>query len=193
MICPPGARHSPSDGCRHDLFWLTLLNRLWVADAAGSRLAGMDGPVSLSRAGLGAAARLLRAAGERGVRRGPAQVVDNLFVAAAYARVVVGFLRAGAQEAAPARAAHWIRASRSTSWSWAPAPGASRMVSCASWARLDALPLGLPPIVYVMTDLAQGTPEDWAVNRPWWTIAWTSHALTSAAMHARAAPPRDRT
>jgi hypothetical protein len=49
MICPPGARHSPSDGCRHDLFWLTLLNRLWVADAAGSRLAGMDGPVSLSR------------------------------------------------------------------------------------------------------------------------------------------------
>ena len=55
--------------------------------------------------------------------------------------------------------------SRCTSSSWAPARDASRTASRASWrAWTDALPLALPPIVYVMTDLGESTLEDWAAN-----------------------------
>ena len=58
----------------------------------------------------------------------PHQVVDNPFVAAAYARVVLGFLRDGARGRLDPSEPLYVG-------SWAPAPGASRTASYASWAR----------------------------------------------------------
>jgi hypothetical protein len=89
----------------------------------------------------------------------PHQVVDNPFVTAAYARVLVGYLRDRARTgeldlseplyvvelgAGAGRFAH----------------GLVRELS----AQLDALPLELPPVVYVMTDLSERTLGDWAAN-----------------------------
>jgi hypothetical protein len=88
----------------------------------------------------------------------PHQVVDNPFVAAAYARVVLGFLR------------DWARGGLDPS---APlfvvelGAGAGRFAHGfvrELGERLDALALPLPPIVYVMTDLGEGTLEDWDAN-----------------------------
>src|SRR5690348_13938495 len=89
----------------------------------------------------------------------PHQVLDNPFIAAAYARVVAGYLRDVAREqaldldeplyivelgAGAGRFAH----------------GFTRELE----ALLDALPLELPPVVYVMTDLSEGTLADWEAN-----------------------------
>jgi hypothetical protein len=89
----------------------------------------------------------------------PHQVVDNPFVPAAYARVVVGYLRDCARTgvldldeplyivelgAGAGRFGH----------------GFVREIS----ALLDALPLELPDVVYVMTDLAERTIADWEAN-----------------------------
>lgn len=88
----------------------------------------------------------------------PHQVVDNPFVAAAYARVVLGFLRDGARGGLdPSEPLYVVELGA----------GAGRFAHGfvrELGARLDAVPLGLPPIVYVMTDLAESTLEDWAAN-----------------------------
>ena len=88
----------------------------------------------------------------------PHQIVDNPFVAAAYARVVVGYLRDCARGgldldeplyvvelgAGPGRFAHGFRRELD--------------------AFVQALPFALPPIVYVMTDLGESTIQQWAAN-----------------------------
>ena len=88
----------------------------------------------------------------------PHQIVDNPFVAAAYARVVVGYLRDCARGAldldeplyvvelgaGPGRFAHGFRRELD--------------------AFVEALPFALPPIVYVMTDLGESTIQQWAAN-----------------------------
>ncbi len=88
----------------------------------------------------------------------PHQVVDNPFVAAAYARVVLGFLR------------DWARGGLDPSeplFIVELGAGAGRFAHRfvrELAARLDALPITLPPVVYVMTDLGESTLEDWERN-----------------------------
>ncbi len=88
----------------------------------------------------------------------PHQVVDNPFVAAAYARVVLGFVRDVARgRLDPSEPLYVVELGA----------GAGRFAHGfvrELGARLDALPLALPPVAYVMTDLAQGTLDDWAAN-----------------------------
>lgn len=88
----------------------------------------------------------------------PHQVVDNPFVAAAFARVVLGFLRDSARGGLdPSEPLYVVELGA----------GAGRFAHGfvrELGARLDALPLRLPPIVYVMTDLGESTLEDWAAN-----------------------------
>ncbi|MDA0181931.1 SAM-dependent methyltransferase [Solirubrobacter phytolaccae] len=88
----------------------------------------------------------------------PHQAVDNPFVAAAYARVVVGFLRDCARGALDLTEPLYVVELGA---------GAGRFAhgfvrELAAWT--DALPLALPPIVYVMTDLGDGTLDEWAAN-----------------------------
>ncbi|MDA0172115.1 SAM-dependent methyltransferase [Solirubrobacter taibaiensis] len=88
----------------------------------------------------------------------PHQIVDNPFVAAAFARVVVGYLRDVARGgldldeplyivelgAGPGRFAH----------------GFMRELG----AFVEALPFALPPIRYLLTDLGERTVRQWASN-----------------------------
>jgi tetratricopeptide (TPR) repeat protein len=88
----------------------------------------------------------------------PHQIVDNPFVAAAFARVVGGFYRDCARSALEESEPLYIVELGA---------GAGRFAhgfvrELAAWA--NAVPLALPPIVYVMTDLGEGTLDDWAAN-----------------------------
>jgi hypothetical protein len=88
----------------------------------------------------------------------PHQVVDNPFVAAAFARVVLGFLRDCARGGLdPSEPLYVVELGAGAGRF---AHGFVRELA----ARTDALPLALPPIVYVMTDLGEATLEDWAAN-----------------------------
>ncbi len=85
----------------------------------------------------------------------PHQAVDNPFVAAAYARVVIGYLRDCALD--PAEPLYVVELGAGAGRF---AHGLVRELG----ARMEALPLELPPLVYVMTDFAESTLEDWAAN-----------------------------
>lgn len=88
----------------------------------------------------------------------PHQAVDNPFVSAAYARVVVGFLRDCARGALdPSEPLYVVELGA----------GAGRfahgfMRELAVWT--DALPLALPPVVYVLADLGEPALDEWAAH-----------------------------
>jgi hypothetical protein len=89
----------------------------------------------------------------------PHQVVDNPFVAAAYARVVVGFLRDCARGGLLDLAEPLYVVELGA--------GAGRFAhgfvrELAAWT--DKLPLALPPVVYVMTDLGEPALDEWAAD-----------------------------
>jgi tetratricopeptide (TPR) repeat protein len=88
----------------------------------------------------------------------PHQVVDNPFVAAAYARVVAGYLRDAARAGLNAEEPLYVVELGAGAGRFAH--GFVRELG----ALVDALPLELPPIVYVMTDLAESTLADWHAN-----------------------------
>src|SRR3954451_11394525 len=88
----------------------------------------------------------------------PHQIVDNPFVAAALARVVAGFYRDCARGALDLSQPLYVVELGA---------GAGRFAhgfvrELAAW--MEAVPLTLPPLVYVMTDLGAGTLDDWAAN-----------------------------
>ncbi len=85
----------------------------------------------------------------------PHAAVDNPFVAAAYARVVIGYLRDCALD--PAAPLYVVELGAGAGRF---AHGLVRELG----ARMEALPLELPPLVYVMTDFAESTLADWAAN-----------------------------
>ncbi len=88
----------------------------------------------------------------------PHQIVDNPFVSSAFARVVVGFLRDCARgELDPSQPLYVVELGA----------GAGRFAhgflrELKQWT--DALPLELPEIVYVMTDLGESTLTEWEAN-----------------------------
>jgi tetratricopeptide (TPR) repeat protein len=88
----------------------------------------------------------------------PHQVVDNPFVAAAYARVVLGYLRDVARGELDLGEPLYVVELGAGAGRFAH--GFMRELE----ALLDALPLELPPVVYVMTDFAETTLADWAAN-----------------------------
>jgi hypothetical protein len=88
----------------------------------------------------------------------PHQVVDNPFVSAAYARVVTGFLRDCARADLDLDEPLYVVELGAGAGRFAH--GFVRELG----AVLDALPLALPPIVYVMTDVAGSTVSDWERN-----------------------------
>ena len=88
----------------------------------------------------------------------PHQILDNPFAAAAFARVVCGFYRDCARGALDVSEPLYVVELGA---------GAGRFAhgfvrELAAWVQ--AVPLALPPIVYVMTDLGEGTLDDWAAN-----------------------------
>ena len=132
-----------------------------AADAVGDRraLTPMDAArAALAVPRLGAAARVLRGQGERGLRRDPApdrrQPVRRGGVRAGRRRLPA---RRRARRARPGRAAVRGRARRRPGRF---AHGFRRELD----AFVEALPFALPPIVYVMTDLGESTIEQWAAN-----------------------------
>jgi tetratricopeptide (TPR) repeat protein len=88
----------------------------------------------------------------------PHQVLDNPFVSAAYARVVLGFLRDCARGKLDLDEPLYIVELGAGAGRFAH--GFVRELG----ALLDALPLELPPVVYVMTDFSESTLADWAAN-----------------------------
>jgi hypothetical protein len=88
----------------------------------------------------------------------PHQVVDNPFVAAAYARVVLGFLRDVARGGLDPSEPLFVVEVGAGAGRFAH--GFVRELA----ARLDVLPMQLPPIVYVMTDVGESTLEEWETN-----------------------------
>jgi hypothetical protein len=85
----------------------------------------------------------------------PHQIVDNPYVSTAFARVVLGFWRDCALD--PAEPLYVVELGA----------GAGRFAhGCvrALGERMEALPLALPELVYVMTDLGEATLADWAAN-----------------------------
>jgi tetratricopeptide (TPR) repeat protein len=88
----------------------------------------------------------------------PHQVLDNPFVAAAYARVVLGYLRDCARGELDMDEPLYIVELGAGAGRFAH--GFVRELG----ALLDALPLELPPVVYVMTDFSESTLADWAAN-----------------------------
>ena len=85
----------------------------------------------------------------------PHQIVDNPYVATAFARVVLGFWRDCAPD--PSEPLYVIELGA----------GAGRFAhGCvrALGERMEALPPALPELVYVMTDLGEATLADWAAN-----------------------------
>jgi hypothetical protein len=88
----------------------------------------------------------------------PHQVIDNPFVAAAYARVVTGYLRDCARAGLDLDEPLYIVELGAGAGRFAH--GFVRELG----AILDALPLALPPVVYVMTDAAASTLSDWERN-----------------------------
>src|ERR1700755_212188 len=88
----------------------------------------------------------------------PHQVLDNPFIAAAYARVVLGYLRDCARGELDMDEPLYIVELGAGAGRFAH--GFVRELG----AMLDALPLELPPVVYVMTDFSESTLADWAAN-----------------------------
>lgn len=88
----------------------------------------------------------------------PHQVVDNPFVAAAYARVVVGFLRDCARGALDLDEPLYVVELGAGAGRFAH--GFVRELA----ARTQGLPVALPPVVYVMTDLGEAALDEWAAN-----------------------------
>jgi hypothetical protein len=88
----------------------------------------------------------------------PHQIVDNPYVATAFARVVLGFWRDGARAGLdPSEPLYVIELGA----------GAGRFAhGCVRElaGRMAAVPLELPELVYVMTDLGEATLTDWAAN-----------------------------
>ena len=88
----------------------------------------------------------------------PHQIVDNPYVARAFARVVAGFVRDCARGGLdPAQPLYVVELGA----------GAGRFAhGCVRelGERLAALPLELPELVYVMTDLGEATLDEWAAN-----------------------------
>jgi tetratricopeptide (TPR) repeat protein len=105
---------------------------------------------------------LLRAYYERqgteAFREVPHQVLDNPFVAAAYARVVLGYLRDVERQGLDLAEPLYIVELGAGAGRFAH--GFNRELE----ALLDAVPLELPPIVYVMTDLAEASVDAWEAN-----------------------------
>jgi tetratricopeptide (TPR) repeat protein len=88
----------------------------------------------------------------------PHQVVDNPFVAAAYARVVLGYLRDVARGELNLEEPLYVVELGAGAGRFAH--GFVRELE----ALLDAVALELPPVVYVMTDFSESTLGDWAAN-----------------------------
>ncbi len=87
----------------------------------------------------------------------PHQVLDNPFVSAAYARVVLGYLRDVAGTLDLGEPLYIVELGA----------GAGRFAHGfvhELQALLDAVALELPPVVYVMTDVAESTLADWEAN-----------------------------
>jgi hypothetical protein len=119
----------------------------------------VSAPVSLSRSPIW---QLQRSYYEREASEAfaaiPHQIVDNPFVAAAFARVVGGFYRDCARGTLDRSEPLYIVELGA---------GAGRFAhgfvrALAAW--MEAVPLALPPLVYVMTDLGESTLDDWAAN-----------------------------
>ena len=89
----------------------------------------------------------------------PHQVLDNPFVSAAYARVVLGYLR-DCERAGGLDLEQPLYIVELGAGAGRFAHGFVRELQ----ALLDALELELPPVVYVMTDVAESTLADWAAN-----------------------------
>jgi hypothetical protein len=116
-------------------------------------------PVPLSRSPLW---QMQRAYYEREASQAfadiPHQIVDNPFMAAALARVAGGFYRDCARGTLdPSEPLYLVELGA----------GAGRFAhgfvrELAAWAA--AVPLALPPFVYVLTDLGEHTLEDWSAN-----------------------------
>ena len=119
----------------------------------------MDAPVPLSQSPVWNAQRAFyEQRASEAFAEIPHQIVDNPFVAAAFARVVVGFLRDCARGALDLSEPFYVVELGA---------GAGRFAhgfvrELAAWT--EALPLELPPIVYVLTDFAESTLDDWAAN-----------------------------
>src|SRR5262249_31324636 len=96
--------------------------------------------------------------GTEAFREVPHQVLDNPFVAAAYARVVLGYLRDVAREGLDPDEPLYIVELGAGAGRFAH--GFHRELE----ALLEALPLELPPVVYVMTDLAEASVDAWEAN-----------------------------
>lgn len=123
-------------------------------DVAVSTGYGVGKPFSESRAFALQRAFYAQASGEAFAAI-PHQVVDNPFVSAAYARVVVGFLRDCARGALDLDEPLYVVELGA---------GAGRfahgfMRELAGWTA--ALPFALPPIVYVLTDLGDRMLDEW--------------------------------
>ncbi len=83
----------------------------------------------------------------------PHRIVDNPFVAAAYARVIVGFLRDCELDRTEPVCVLELGA------------GAGRFAhACARELRERLGRLGLPPLRYILTDLGERTLAEWAAN-----------------------------
>ena len=120
---------------------------------------GVDAPTPLSQSPVW---NLQRAYYEREASDAfaeiPHQIVDNPFVAAAFARVVGGFIRDCARGELDLSEPLYVVELGA---------GAGRFAhgfvrELAAW--MEAVPLALPELVYVMTDLGESTLEDWAAK-----------------------------
>jgi len=98
----------------------------------------------------------------------PHEIVDNPFVAAAYARVIVGFLRDFALD--PAEPIHVLELGA----------GAGRFAhGCARELRARFEALGFPPLRYVMTDLGEKTLDEWRANPALDGLEFAQYDLTA--------------
>src|SRR4051794_40445938 len=127
----------------------------------GTRLssARVEGPTALSQSAVWDLQRAYyEGRATKAFAEVPHQVVDNPFVAAAYARVVAGYLRDVARGGVNVDEPLYVIELGAGAGRFAH--GFVRELG----ALLDALPLELPPVVYVMTDLAESTLADWQAN-----------------------------
>ena len=148
----------------------------------------MEAPTSLSRSRLW---QLQRAYYERRATAAfadiPHQAVDNPFVAEAYARVVLGFLRDCARGGLEASEPLYVVELGAGAGRFAH--GFVRELG----ARIEALPFALPPLVYVMTDLGRANARRLGGQSGAGGRAAGLRALRRRRRsHARAAPARAR-
>jgi hypothetical protein len=88
----------------------------------------------------------------------PHQIVDNPYVATAFARVILGFWRDGARADLDASEPLYVIEVGAGAGRFAH--GCVRELA----ERSAAVPLELPELVYVMTDLGEATLDEWAAN-----------------------------